>query len=476
MIERPLAELSNQVSTGKITARSLVEESLSRIASHEDFHTVLQINERALEQADAIDRDVSNGRTGRLLGVPYMAKDNFLTFDTATTAASKILSGDHAYHAPYQATAIERLSAEGAIMVAKSNMDEFAHGSSTENSAFGPSKNPRDPRLVPGGSSGGSAAAVALGLASFALGTDTGGSIRQPAAFCGVVGLKPTYGLVSRYGVIAMASSTDVIGPLTRTVDDAATVMDVIAGVDVADATTIERAEKYHAQPITLSGVKFGLISEYLEDGIDEEVKSKILASVETIRRAGGIVETVNLPSVKLALPTYYILVPAEISSNLARYDGIKFGHRTQSAKNLEETYILSRGEGFGAETKRRILMGTYVLSSGYYDAYYKQAQQVRTLIMSQIDDVLRDYPFLIGPTTPTTAFALGAKTRDPLAMYASDVMTVSANLAGIPAISLPAGEVEGLPVGLQIMAGRGQDGELLNVAASVSSLMGDTK
>lgn len=476
MIERPLAELSNQVSTGKITARSLVEESLSRIASHEDFHTVLQINERALEQADAIDRDVSNGRTGRLLGVPYMAKDNFLTFDTATTAASKILSGDHAYHAPYQATAIERLSSEGAIMVAKSNMDEFAHGSSTENSAFGPSKNPRDPRLVPGGSSGGSAAAVALGLASFALGTDTGGSIRQPAAFCGVVGLKPTYGLVSRYGVIAMASSTDVIGPLTRTVDDAATVMDVIAGVDVADATTIERAEKYHAQPITLSGVKFGLISEYLEDGIDEEVKSKILASVETIRRAGGIVETVNLPSVKLALPTYYILVPAEISSNLARYDGIKFGHRTQSAKNLEETYILSRGEGFGAETKRRILMGTYVLSSGYYDAYYKQAQQVRTLIMSQIDDVLRDYPFLIGPTTPTTAFALGAKTRDPLAMYASDVMTVSANLAGIPAISLPAGEVEGLPVGLQIMAGRGQDGELLNVAASVSSLMGDAK
>ncbi|MDQ5969703.1 MAG: aspartyl-tRNA(Asn)/glutamyl-tRNA(Gln) amidotransferase subunit, partial [Patescibacteria group bacterium] len=371
------------------------------------------------------------------------------------------------FDAPYQSTAIEKLESEGAICVAKANLDAFAHGASTENSDFFTTKNPHDNTRVAGGSSGGSAAAVALSLAPFALGTDTGGSIRQPASFCGAVGLKPTYGLVSRSGVVAMASSTDVVGPITNSVDDAALVLDVIAGQDALDGTTIPRQESYLTPNSTfnLQNTKIGIIKEYFGDGLDPDVRNKIELAIEDLKKAGADVVEVSLPSLALALAVYYIVCPAEVSSNLARYDGQRFGYSFKDSKNLDESYEVSREQGFGNEAKRRIMIGTYVLSSGYYDAYYKKAQTVRTKLTNEFNEIFTKVDFLIGPTAPTAAFKIGENTQDPLAMYLGDIMTVGASMVGVPAISIPCGDVSGLPVGLQIIAPQKQDKELLEIA-----------
>lgn len=463
-----ISQLAEDVRSGTTTALALVEKSLALIDEHTEFNAVIaKIEERAVERAIEIDQKVKSGEAvGRLAGVPFIAKDNFLVFGANTTAASNILKG---FDAPYQATAIEKLEAEGAICVAKANLDAFAHGASTENSDFFTTKNPHDKTRVAGGSSGGSAAAIALSLAPFALGTDTGGSIRQPASFCGVVGLKPTYGLVSRSGVIAMASSTDVIGPIANTVEDAAFVLDVIAGQDPLDSTTIKRQSSYHlksTKPETKS-TKIGVIKEYFGEGLDPVAREKIESAIATLKAAGAEIEEVSLPSLPLALAVYYIVCPAEISSNLARYDGQRFGHTVLDAENLDESYERARQEGFGSEAKRRIMIGTYVLSSGYYDAYYKKAQTVRTKLIEEFNAVFEKVDFLVGPTAPSYAFQLGENTQDPLAMYLGDIMTVGASMVGIPAISVPAGDVNGLPVGLQIMAPQQKDKELLQIAKS---------
>ncbi|GAC1386605.1 MAG: Asp-tRNA(Asn)/Glu-tRNA(Gln) amidotransferase subunit GatA [Candidatus Saccharimonadales bacterium] len=467
-----IADIASQVQSGSITATELVERSLQSIENNKSYDAVIaSVPERARERAKMIDAAVSSGNNiGPLAGVPFIAKDNFLAFGAETTAASNILRG---FTAPYQATAIEKLEAAGAICVAKANLDAFAHGSSTENSDFMITKNPHDKTRVPGGSSGGSAAAVMLDIAPFALGTDTGGSIRLPAAFCGAVGLKPTYGLVSRSGVVAMASSTDVVGPLTRTVADAAVVLDIIAGKDELDATTIDRETSYICAKVdTNKPLKIGVIEEYMNDGVNPQLKQLIESQIETIKASGIDIVTVSLPSLVYALACYYIVMPAEVSSNLSRYDGQRYGFTAREAQDIDESYNLSRSQGFGAEAKRRIMIGTYVLSSGYYDAYYKTAQQLRTKLISEFDTAFDTVDFLIGPTAPSTAFKIGANTHDPLQMYLTDIMTVAANIVGIPAISIPGGLVDGLPVGLQIMGRQRQDKSLLDLAKHIQEII----
>lgn len=467
----PLASLAKKVQSGKITASELVEKSFKLIEEHAEFQaTIAVVKDRAKKRAIEIDEKVKNGeKVGRLAGVPFIAKDNFLVFGADTTAASNILKG---FEAPYQASAIEKLEAEGAICVAKANLDAFAHGASTENSDFFVTKNPHDVDRVPGGSSGGSAASVALNLAPFALGTDTGGSIRQPASFCGVVGLKPTYGLVSRSGVIAMASSTDVIGPIANNVDDAGLVLDVIAGQDPLDGTTIEREESYEKLSSNLKNKKVGIIKEYFGEGLDSGVKQQIDLAISKLKAAGTEVVEVSLPSLPLALAVYYIVCPAEVSSNLARYDGQRFGLAVPAAKTLDESYEAAREQGFGQEAKRRIMIGTYVLSSGYYDAYYKKAQTVRTKLINEFKEVFESVDFLLGPVAPTTAFKIGENSTDPLAMYLGDIMTVGASMVGVPAISIPCGESNGLPVGLQLMAPQRHDKALLEIAKAYEELV----
>ncbi len=472
-LTRPIANLAASVTAGRLTAVELAEASLARIKATEEFHAILELNPAALEDARAVDARVKAGESLPLAGVPFIAKDNYLTLGGAhTTAASHMLEP---FKAPYEGPAMQRLRAAGAVLIAKANLDAFAHGTSTENSDFGPTKNPHDPTRVPGGSSGGSAAAVALGQATFAVGSDTGGSIRQPAALCGVVGLKPTYGLIPRTGVVAMASSTDVLGPLTRTVADAGAVLEVMAGADPSDATTIERdAKSYAVAPGSLKDLKIGLIKEYLGEGLNPDTKKQLLELVPRLKAAGATVEEVSVPATKLALAAYYILVPAEVSSNLARYDGVKYGHSSPKATNLEETYRLSREEGFGAEAKRRIMIGTYVLSSGYYDAYYKRAQRVRTKLITEFNTAFQKYDLLMGPTSPSPAFPLGSKAGDPLALYLEDVMTVAVNLVGVPAISIPFAAVGKLPVGLQLIAPQRAERRLLEAAAATERLIGD--
>jgi aspartyl-tRNA(Asn)/glutamyl-tRNA(Gln) amidotransferase subunit A len=463
--------IAKHVNEGSVTALSNVEKSLAIIEKLDpEYNVVIALTkERALERAKKIDEIVKSGQNaGKLAGVPFVAKDNFLVFGAETTAASNILKG---FEAPYQSSAIEKLEAEGAICVAKANLDAFAHGSSTENSDFFTTKNPYDKSRVPGGSSGGSAASVALDMAPFALGTDTGGSIRLPASYCGVVGYKPTYGVVSRSGVVAMGSSTDVIGPFAKNVADIGIVMDVMAGYDGLDSTMIERAESYVVGDFDMKGVKIGVIKEYFDEGLDEQVKKSILLTIEKMKQAGAIVEEVSLPSLPLALAVYYVIVPAELSSNLSRYDGQRYGYSDEEAKNLDESYELSRSKGFGAEAKRRIMIGTHVLSSGYYDAYYKKAQTVRTKIINEFKTAFEKYDFLVGPTAPDIAFKIGENTEDPLKMYLTDIMTVAVNLAGIPAISIPCGTVENMPVGLQIMSNQKYDSELLEIANVVEGL-----
>lgn len=461
----PITDLAEQVQSGKLRAVDLVEKALATIADKQDYNAIIAtITKRARERAAAVDAAVADGEAvGRLAGVPFIAKDNFLTFGSETTAASNILKG---FEAPYQATAIEKLEAQGAICVAKANLDAFGHGASTENSDFMTTKNPHDKTRVPGGSSGGSAAAVVLDMVPFALGTDTGGSSRQPASFSGCIGYKPTYGLISRSGVVAMASSTDTIGTLARSVEDLALLLDVMSGQDALDSTTIEREEQSYTDFSTdLKGKKVGVISEYMGAGVDSGVKTQITASIEKLEAAGAEIHEVSLPSLPLALAVYYIVVPAEISSNLSRYDGQRFGYSNPEAHDLAESYGLSRSIGFGKEAKRRIMIGTYVLSSGYYDAYYKKAQTVRTKLINEFNEAFSQVDFLAGPVAPTTAFLIGQNTSDPLQMYLNDVMTVGPSLVGIPAISVPVGMSAGLPVGLQLMAPQRQDRALLGIA-----------
>lgn len=463
--------IAENVSSGSKTATEMVKRSLKAIADNKDYNALISVlDNSALARAAEIDKKIKNGdKAGRLAGVPFIAKDNFLVRSGKTTAASNILKP---FEAPYQATAIKKLEAEGAICVAKANLDAFAHGSSTENSDFFVTKNPHDRTRVPGGSSGGSATAVALRMAPFALGTDTGGSIRLPASFTGVVGYKPSYGLVSRSGVVAMASSTDVIGPLTQTVEDAALVLDVMAGRDELDSTTIEGDKAgYQIEKTDLSGLRVGVIEQYMGEGLDAGVKEVVEASIEKLKQVGANVSNISLPSLPLALAVYYIVCPAEVSSNLARYDGQRYGYSSSEAKDLDSSYELSRSEGFGAEAKRRIMIGTYVLSSGYYDAYYKKAQLVRTKIRNEFDKAFKQFDVLVGPTAPMVPFKIGERTKDPLAMYLTDIQTVAANISGNPAISLPAGETNGLPVGFQMIGNYKDDRRLLSVAKAFEGL-----
>jgi aspartyl-tRNA(Asn)/glutamyl-tRNA(Gln) amidotransferase subunit A len=445
--------------TGK-SARENVEIALRKARENEDFNAIVSYaDERALQRADKVD---TGEITGRLAGVPFVAKDNFLTLGSTTTASSDFLKD---FTAPLQATAIEKLEAEGAICIAKANLDAFAHGGSTENSAFGPTKNAYNQQHVAGGSSGGSAVVVALDIVPFALGTDTGGSIRQPASFNNVVGIKPTYGTVSRYGVVAMASSTDTIGVLSNSIDDAELVMDIISGKDQKDMTTLN--DFYRPQTID-SPKKIGVIKEFMDDGVDEDVKAATTAYIAGLKQKGHKVEEVSLSMVKYALAIYYIVVPAEISSNLGRYDGIRYGQRAIAA-TLGEVYGLSRDKGFMPENKRRIMIGSYVLSSGYFDAYYLQAQKARTLLIEEFNKLFETYDALIGPVAPTPAFKLGENTHDPVQMYLADIMTVPASLAGLPAISVPAGmSREGLPIGVQLIGARKSDSLLIALAKEV--------
>lgn len=462
---QPIASIASDVRAGRASATELVKKSLKLIKENQEYGAIITTTaERALARAKEIDKNPK----GKLAGVPFIAKDNFLAFGSETTAGSNMLKG---FVAPYQATVVERLEAEGAICVAKANMDAFAHGSSTENSDFFATKNPRDKTRVPGGSSGGSAAAVVLELAPFAIGTDTGGSIRLPASFSGCVGYKPTYGLVSRSGVVAMASSCDCPGPLTRTVEDAELVMDVIAGQDKLDGTTIDKnPEGYITNKANLGALKIGVVKEYVEAS-SIEVGRVVGAALDKLAKAGASIKTISLPSVELSLPAYYIIVPAEVASNLARYDGQRFPFSFKEAKTLEESYLKSRSFGFGKEAKRRIIIGTFVLSSGYYDAYYQKATEVRLKIIDEFETAFKEYDLLAGPTAGITAFPIG-QVRDPLEMYKTDVMTAASNLAGIPAISLPAGVADNnLPVGLQLMATRGHDRELLAAAEATEEL-----
>lgn len=467
-----VVEIASNVQSGKLKAVDLVEKSLETIAAKAEYQAIIvTLDKIARERAKDIDNRIAGGENvGVLAGVPFIAKDNFLVFGAETTAASNILKG---FEAPYQATAINKLEAAGAICVAKANLDAFAHGSSTENSDFMVTKNPVDATRVPGGSSGGSAAAVVLDMAPFALGTDTGGSIRLPASFCGSVGFKPTYGLVSRSGVVAMASSLDVIGPLTRTVEDAAAVIDVLAGQDPLDSTTIARDNVSYLQlDRNIKGKKVGVIKEYFGEGLDVSVRESIDAAITSLKTAGADVVEVSLPSLPLALAVYYVICPAEVSSNLSRYDGQRYGYTYPDARDLEESYSKSRSHGFGKEAKRRIMLGTYVLSSGYYDAYYKRAQTVRTKLINEFKKAFEQVDFLVGPTAPTTAFKIGENVDDPLKMYLIDIMTVAINLAGAAAISLPAKPQRGLPVGFQIIANQRQDRALLGFAAGVKEII----
>lgn len=462
--------IASMVRSGEITAVANVEKSLKLIDAAADHNAVLwKTKTRALERAKQIDDLVKSGKdAGRLAGVPFIAKDNYLTFDTETTAASNILSG---FEAPYQATVIEKLEAEGAIMVAKANMDSFAHGASNENSDFGPVKNAHDKTRVSGGSSGGSATAVALGLAPFALGSDTGGSIRQPASFNGVVGFKPTYGTVSRYGVVAMISSTDCMGPITTTTADSALIYDIIAGQDSMDSTTIDRSEKDYTKLADSKKLKIGLIKEHMADGVDDEVKSAVNDMADKLKAVGHEVGEVSMPELDLGLACYYIIMPAEVTSNLARYDGIRFG-LSERGGDLQEVYTKSRSKGFSSEVKRRVMIGNYVLSSGYYDAYYKKAQKVRTLIIDSFKKSFQDYDILIGPVSPDVAFKIGDKVDDPVAMYMEDLMTGGVSLAGLPAISVPIAKKGDLPIGLQVIGAMSDDKKVLETTKLIEGLV----
>lgn len=461
-----IKELRQKLDNKEISAVELTKQYLDRIQkTNEQLNSFITITEEhALERAEHAQRTIDEGSAGLFTGIPYAAKDLFCTKGIRTTAASKILDN---YIPPYSATVIERL--DDAVMLGKVNLDEFAMGSSNEHSAYGPVPNPIDLTRVAGGSSGGSAASVASGQAVFALATDTCGSTRLPAAFCGVVGFKPTYGRIPRYGVIAMASSLDTVGTITSSVEDAALVLNALAGPDQLDTTAIQEKAEFDYTGGSIKGVRFGIPTEYLNlDGLAPAVKAVFEQRLSDITRAGGQLVEMSLPYTQYALPTYYVLCPAEVSANMARYDGIQFGTPAPTATTLDEVFSMTREAGFRDEVKRRILTGTFVLSAGYYDAYYKKAQQVRTLIIQDFDTAFQNVDVILSPTTSTPAFELGAKTADPLAMYAADMYAAPSSLAGLPTISIPMGSVDALPVGLQIIAPRLGETQLLTIAHAI--------
>lgn len=467
LFDYKLSELHGMLHKKEISVADLVDESFKRIAEvDEKVQAFLTLNEeQARAKAKELDEKLATEKDfGLLFGMPVGIKDNIVTKGLRTTCASKIL---YNFDPIYDATVMERLHEADAIVIGKLNMDEFAMGSSTENSGFQLTRNPWDLERVPGGSSGGSAASVAAGEVPFALGSDTGGSIRQPAAFCGVVGLKPTYGRVSRYGLVAFASSLDQIGPITRTVEDNAYLLQAISGLDPMDSTSANVDVPDYVSALTgdIQGLKIAVPKEYLGEGVSEEVRQSVLDALKVLESLGATWEEVSLPHSKYALATYYLLASSEASANLARFDGVRYGYRTDNAKNLIDMYKQTRSEGFGNEVKRRIMLGTFALSSGYYDAYYKKAQKVRTLIKQDFENVFEKYDVIIGPTTPTPAFKIGEKTSDPLTMYANDILTIPVNLAGVPGISVPCGFVNGLPVGLQIIGKHFDESTVYRVA-----------
>ncbi len=467
----PALDIAGAVRDGSMSAAAVVDRYLGAIDEVDgELHAfVTVLHESARREAESVDRRVAAGEDpGPLAGVPVALKDNMCTRGLPTTCSSRILEG---WRPPYDATVVGRLRAAGAVVIGKTNLDEFAMGSSTENSAFGPTHNPHDPGRVPGGSSGGSAAAVAAGLAPLALGSDTGGSIRKPAALCGVVGMKPTYGTVSRYGLVAFASSLDQIGPLTMTVTESAVLFDVIGGQDPLDSTCLERPVPRTVSALAdgVEGLRVGLVAELI-DGVDDGVGARVREAAEVLATAGANVDDVSIPEFRHGLPAYYVVAPAEASSNLSRYDGVRYGLRVE-AGTAEAMNAATRAAGFGPEVKRRIMLGTYALSAGYYDAYYGQAQKVRTLIIDALAAAYQRFDVLLGATTPTTAFAIGAKVDDPWAMYLSDVCTVPSNLAGHPAISIPFGtDDSGLPVGVQVLAPALGEPVMFQVAAMLES------
>lgn len=463
-----IADLKKELQNGK-SPSELVEEAISRLQASAEFNTVISdMFDAARKRAKDLEQA---GPKGRLYGIPFIAKDNLLIEGTVTTAASNILGN---FEAPYTATAIKKLEDEGAICIAKANMDSFGHGSSTENSDFTQTLNPHDKTRVPGGSSGGSASVVALGIVPFSICTDTGGSIRQPASFTGTYGLKPSYGRVSRNGAIAMASSTDTVGAIAASTSDLAEVIDIISGLDPKDSTTIPKNEVVSLEGSSdASNYKVAVIKELVAEGVDPEVREQVLKAVEKLKANGVEVEEISIPEIKYALAAYYIIVPAEISSNLARYDGIRYGHTTKDSTKLSHTYEKTRMEGLNSENKRRILIGTYVLSSGYYDAYYKKAQQVRTLLKNAFDKAFEEYDALLGPVAPTTAFKFG-ESEDPIKMYLGDIMTVAPSLIGSPASSIPVGlgNNSKMPVGLQIIGKHGDDKKVLQISQRLEEVV----
>ena len=460
-----LTELAKGLKAGDFSSRELTTSLLDRIERLDgDINSFITVTrDQALSAADAADQARAKGDSRALAGLPLAIKDIFCTQGIRTSCGSKMLDN---FQAPYNATVVEKLEAAGMISLGKTNMDEFAMGSSNESSFYGPVKNPWDRTAVPGGSSGGSAAAIAAGLAPAALGTDTGGSIRQPAAFCGITGLKPTYGRVSRYGMIAFASSLDQGGPMARSAEDCAHLLGAIAGHDLRDSTSVARVVPDYLAELDapLDGLKIGLPKEYFGDGLDAEVESAIREAIRVYESLGAKVCEVSLPHTHLAVPAYYVIAPAEASSNLSRYDGVRFGHRCENPVDLEDLYKRTRAEGFGDEVKRRILIGTHTLSEGFFDAYYRKAQQVRRLIRQDFVDAFEEVDVLMGPAAPTPAFDLGAK-KDPVSMYLQDIYTIAINLAGIPGISVPAGFAGKRPIGLQILGQHFAESQLLNVA-----------
>lgn len=462
-------QVKREIENGK-TVEDITRNYLETIKEKESLNAFLEVfDQDAIEQAQKVDKKLKNNTAGKLAGMVIGLKDNICYKGHAVSASSKILEN---FESLYSATVVERLLEEDAVIIGRLNCDEFAMGSSNEHSAYGAVKNPHDQNRVPGGSSGGSAAAVAAGLCLATLGSDTGGSIRQPASFCGVVGLKPTYGRVSRWGLIAYGSSLDQIGPLTNSVEDSALILEVIAGSDQKDSTaSTKKTNAYSTAPKFDGKAKIAVIKETFEtDGLDLEIKKNLEERIDSLKEQGHTVDYVSLDILDKLVPTYYVLSNAEASSNLSRYDGMRYGYRSEQAEDLESTYVKSRTEGFGTEVKRRIMLGTFVLSAGYYDAYYSKAQKVRRIIREKTDEMLRDYDFILSPTTPKTAFEFGANDNDPVSMYLEDIFTVHSNLAGTPAISIPAGfHSNGMPYGLQIMAGSFEEKKLLGFARALT-------
>jgi len=461
-----LASWARRLRARDISSRELTELYLGRIDRLDSqLNSFISVTpDLALAAADAADERLARGEAAPLLGLPVAQKDIFCTFGVRTSCGSKMLDN---FIAPYTATVVERMNAAGAVMLGKTNMDEFAMGSSNETSHYGPVRNPWDPERVPGGSSGGSAAAVAARLVPAATGTDTGGSIRQPAAFCGITGIKPTYGRVSRYGMIAFASSLDQAGPMAASAEDCALMLNAMVGFDPRDSTSVERpAEDFTAGlGADLKGLRIGLPREFFGEGLDSDVRAATEAALAVLRERGAELIEISLPNSGLSVPAYYVVAPAECSSNLARYDGVRFGHRCDEPRDLMDLYTRSRAEGFGAEVKRRIMIGTYVLSAGYYDAYYLKAQKVRRLIADDFRRAFEQVDVIAGPTSPETPFRLGEKSADPVQMYLSDIYTIAVNLAGLPGLSMPAGTVGNLPVGMQLIGNYFDEARLLGVA-----------